>query len=65
MLSALLIVVPVPTMAQVDIGVHISLPPLIVFEAPPEVIVIPDVIHEKVKQKGPTLHIYVSPVGRY
>ena len=42
MLSALLIVVPVPTMAQVDIGVHISLPPLIVFEAPREVIVIPD-----------------------
>ena len=42
MLFALLIGVPIPTMAQVDIGVHISLPPLITFAAPPEVIVVPD-----------------------
>jgi hypothetical protein len=42
MFFALLVVVPIPTMAQVDIGVSISLPPLIVFEAPPDVIVMPD-----------------------
>jgi hypothetical protein len=42
MLLALVIVVPIPTMAAVDIGVHISLPPPIVFEAPPDVIVMPD-----------------------
>src|SRR4030043_79277 len=41
-LLALAIVVPIPTIAAVDISVGISLPPLIVFEAPPEVIVIPD-----------------------
>jgi hypothetical protein len=42
MLFALLIVVSIPAMAGVDIGVSISLPPLIVFEAPPDVIVMPD-----------------------
>jgi hypothetical protein len=42
MLFALLIVVSIPAMAGVDIGVNISLPPLIVFEAPPDVIVMPD-----------------------
>jgi len=31
-----------PTMAAVDINAGISLPPPIVFEAPPEVIVMPD-----------------------
>ena len=39
---ALLIVVPIPTMAGVNIGIGISLPPPIVFAAPPEVIVLPD-----------------------
>ncbi len=34
--------VPVPTSAQVDIHVGIGLPPPFVFEAPPEVVVIPD-----------------------
>ena len=42
MLLALVIVVPIPTMAAVDIHVSIPLPPLIVFAAPPEVIVIPE-----------------------
>ena len=42
MLLALVIVVPVSTMAAADIYVNISLPPPIVFQEPPEVIVIPD-----------------------
>jgi hypothetical protein len=41
-LLALAIVVPMPTMAGVDMNAGISLPPPIVFEAPPEVIVMPD-----------------------
>ena len=49
-LLALAIVVPIPTIAAVDISVGFSLPPLIVFEAPPEVIVIPD-----------TNNVYVVP----
>ena len=36
------IIVPMPTMAGVDINAGISLPPPIVFEAPPEVIVMPE-----------------------
>jgi len=36
------IIVPMPTMAGVDINAGISLPPTIVFEAPSEVIVMPD-----------------------
>ena len=42
MLFALVIVVPISTMAAVDINVNISLPPPIVFQAPPDVIVMPD-----------------------
>ncbi len=42
MLLALAIVVPVPAMARVDISIGISLPPPVVFEAPPDVIVLPD-----------------------
>ena len=42
MLLALVIVVPIPTLAAVDISVTIGLPPPIVFEAPPAVIVIPE-----------------------
>ena len=38
---ALVIVVPIPTMARADGGISISLP-LIVFAAPPEVAVIPE-----------------------
>jgi hypothetical protein len=41
-LLVLAIVVPIPTMAGVDISIGISLPPLITFEAPPDVIVMPD-----------------------
>jgi hypothetical protein len=39
---AFAIVVPMPTMAGGDINAGISLPPPIVFEAPQEVIVMPD-----------------------
>jgi hypothetical protein len=42
MLLALVIAVPIPTMAAVDIHVSIPLPPPIVFAAPPEVVVIPE-----------------------
>jgi len=49
-LLALAIVIPIPTIAAVDISIGISLPPPIVFEAPPEVIVIPD-----------TNNVYVVP----
>jgi hypothetical protein len=50
MLFALAVVVPVSTMAAVDINVNISLPPPIVFQAPPDVIVLPD-----------TNDVYVAP----
>jgi hypothetical protein len=39
---ALLLVFPAPVLAGVDVGVSISLPPLIVFSAPPEMVVIPE-----------------------
>lgn len=42
LLLAVVFIFPVPTMAWVNVGVNISLPPLIVFEAPPEMIVIPE-----------------------
>ena len=42
MLLALVIVVPIPTMAQVGISVSIGLPPPVVFAEPPAVIVLPD-----------------------
>jgi len=41
-LLALVLVFPISTMAGVDVGVNISLPPLIVFAAPLEVVVIPE-----------------------
>jgi hypothetical protein len=49
-LSALAIAVPNSTMAGVDISIGFSLPPPIVFAAPPEVIVVPD-----------TTDVYVVP----
>ena len=49
MLFALTLVFPVPTMAAVNIGISISLPPLIVFASPPELIVIPET------------YVYVAP----
>ena len=49
MFLALAIVVPVPTMAQVDIRISFPLPPPIVFSAPPELIVLPDT------------YVYVAP----
>jgi hypothetical protein len=42
LLLALVFVFPIPTMAAVDIHVSIPLPPLIVFAAPPEVVVLPE-----------------------
>jgi hypothetical protein len=48
-LMALVLVFPIPTMARVDVSVSIPLPPLIVFSAPPELIVIPDT------------YVYVAP----
>ncbi len=41
-LSAILFLVPLSAMAQVSVSVGISLPPPIVFQAPPAVIVLPD-----------------------
>jgi hypothetical protein len=41
-LLALAFAVPIPASAEVDVSIGISLPPPIVFQAPPEVIVIPD-----------------------
>ena len=41
LLLALVILVPIPTMARVDVGISIGLP-LIEFAAPPAVIVLPD-----------------------
>jgi len=41
-LLALVLVFPVLTMAGVDIGISIALPPPIVFAAPPQVVVIPE-----------------------
>jgi len=50
MLLGLAIVVPIPTMAAVDINVNIPLPPPIAFQAPPDVIAMPD-----------TSDVYVAP----
>ncbi len=41
-LTVLALLLPAPTEASVDISIGISLPPPIVFEGPPEVIVLPD-----------------------
>jgi len=41
-LLALVLVFPIPTMARVDVSIKHSLPPPIIFAAPPEVIVIPE-----------------------
>ncbi|PKN67418.1 MAG: hypothetical protein CVU54_16880 [Deltaproteobacteria bacterium HGW-Deltaproteobacteria-12] len=49
LLLALVIAAPAPSLARVDVNVHIALPPPIVFAAPPELIVIPDT------------YVYVAP----
>ena len=41
-LLASVLLFPVPTMAEVNIGINIPLPPLVVFASPPEMVVIPD-----------------------
>ena len=48
-LFALVIAVPVSTMARVDVSVNIGLPPPIMFAAPPSLIVVPET------------HVYVVP----
>ena len=42
LLFALLIVLPVPAMAGVDVNINIALPPPIVFAGPPEMVVLPE-----------------------
>jgi len=42
LLLAVVFVLPVPTMARVDVGINISLPPPIVFASPPEMVVLPE-----------------------
>ena len=42
LLLASVFVLPVPTMAGVDVGINISLPPPIVFAGPPEMVVLPE-----------------------
>lgn len=37
-----LLLIPFPTMAEVRVGISISMPPLIVFDQPPELIVLPE-----------------------
>lgn len=41
-LLVLVMVFPMPTMAEVHVGINISLPPPIVFAAPPQLVVIPE-----------------------
>ena len=41
-LFALAIILPVPAMAEVNVSIGIPLPPPVIFEAPPNVIVMPD-----------------------
>jgi hypothetical protein len=51
MLLALIITVPIPTIAQVGINVSIGVPPPIAFSAPPDVVVVPS---------GPS-YVYMVP----
>jgi hypothetical protein len=51
-LSSFALVFPLPATAGVNVGVSVSLPPLIVFSAPPEVVVIPET------------YVYVVPDAR-
>jgi hypothetical protein len=52
MLLAFVLIFPVPTVAEMNVGVSISLPPLIVFASPPEMVVIPET------------YVYVVPDSR-
>ena len=67
LLLALVIVVPIPTMARVDVNVSIALPP-IVFAAPPELIVLPDTYVYVVPDYDVDIFFYgwlvVASVGR-
>lgn len=56
--SGLVLVFPVPTMAEVNVDINISLPPLIVFEAPPEMIVIPETYVYVVPDVGVDIFFY-------
>jgi len=58
MLLALLCVFPVPSMAGVNVSVGISLPPLIAFSGPPEVVVIPNTYVYAVPEVGVDIFFY-------
>jgi hypothetical protein len=58
LLVALVVVVPIPTMAGVDVNVSISLPPPIVFAAPPELIVMPETYVYVVPDVGVDIFFY-------
>lgn len=42
LLLMLIVAIPIPTMARVDVNVSITLPPPIIFSTPPELIVLPE-----------------------
>jgi hypothetical protein len=54
----LVILFPGSTMAGVDVGVSISLPPLIVFSTPPEVVVIPETYVYVVPDSDADIYFY-------
>jgi hypothetical protein len=57
-LLALVIVFPIPTMAEVNVGISISLPPPIVFATPPVVVVIPETYVYAVPDVGVDIFFY-------
>jgi hypothetical protein len=57
-LLSLVLVFPVPTMAEVNVGINIPLPPLIVFAAPPEMVVIPETYVYVVPDSGADIYFY-------
>ena len=58
LLLVLVFVVPVPTMAGVDVGISISLPPLIVFATPPVMVVIPQTYVYAVPDLNEDIYFY-------
>ena len=55
---ALALVLPLPTTAGVDVGISISLPPLIVFAAPPVMVVIPETYVYAVPDVNEDIYFY-------
>ena len=58
LLVALVAVIPIPTLAGVDVNVSIALPPPIVFAAPPELIVLPETYVYVVPDVGVDIFFY-------